>query len=208
LAWSLVAVALLGACAGRSAASQTAPSPAGDFRDLQLLTGPTLWKNIEGRTWFGVGRPTPEGDRLLNVLREFSTATPDQKRALLDDYPDGLDADRESAGRQYESLAGVRPQDAFLAPWLVDGINGYERAMLDLQATKSVIPASVLRRALNDGAFRAAYDSVPSFLDEDFLRTVGSLPPTLWNHIAAQPWYGDGLSDAELSLLTDRKSVV
>jgi hypothetical protein len=204
---ALVAAGILGslllvACGGAKAASQArAPVTAGPYRDIQALAGPALWDQIQKAEWFGGGNPTPDGQRLLEALRGFGQlATPEQRRLLLEEYSDGLGSDREAAAHEYEKEAGRTPQETLLAPWLADGLDGYERTVLDLQAGK-VLPAAVLRHALEDGAFRAAYEANPPFLDADFLHAVGALPPTLWNHIALQPWYTDGVSDAELSLL-------
>lgn len=171
------------------------------LNEARSYAGAALWSEIEKKAWFAGGSVTPDGLRLLEVLRSFGPlATTDDKKSLIQKYPNGIDEERAAAGQNFERRAIRSAQETFLASWLADGLDPYERVVLEL-ASGWPLPAAVLRRALEAGAFRAAYSASPASLSGDFLAAVGTLSPPMWSYVERQPWYGDGLSDAELTLL-------
>src|SRR5207253_5800087 len=104
---------------------------------------------------FGGGTPSTAGQHLLEVLQSFGPlGTAEEKQRLVDAYPDGIDDERDQAGRDYERQAIRTAQETFLASWLVDGIDDYEHKVFAIEA-ETILPSAALRHALEDGAFRS-----------------------------------------------------
>jgi hypothetical protein len=90
--------------------------------------------------------------------------------------------------------------EVILDSWLVDGVDRYERAVLD-EASERPVSVAALRRALSEGFFRETYASNPDLLTAVRIDAIGSLSPHVLELLEAEQWFNDGIDSYEASLL-------
>lgn len=160
-----------------------------------------VWARAESADWFSDGNATPDGARLLEALASAGPlVTLEHKLAILDAHPDGLSAEIAHAARQYSRMTVSDLDSALVAPWLLDGLDDYERAVLAATDDRT-IGASALRLAIERRFFEDLYDSHPEALTARRIDAVGSLSPIVFARAEQEPWFQDGLDDFGVSLL-------
>jgi hypothetical protein len=123
-----------------------------------------------------------------------------ERLALLDAYPDGIPQETLATAATYARMTLNSLHEVILEPWLVDGIDGYERAILAVAAERPISVAA-LRRALSEGFFRETYTANPALLTAVRIDAIGSLSPHVLALLEAEDWFGDGIDSYEASLL-------
>ncbi len=85
-------------------------------------------------------------------------------------------------------------------PWLADGIDDYERAIMAAVSERPVSSAA-LRHAMEEGFFRQTYETDPELLTAVRIDAVGSLSPHVLELLEKKDWFTDGIDSYEASLL-------
>lgn len=196
---------LTSACGGdgdTSGASPTVSTPATAtaIPYVSQLSEPVRLR-VEAAPWYNGGDYDPAAANLLGVITTGGALWRDtQSLELLDGYPEGIPDETLSLAKTYARMTLKSLHEVILDPWLVDGIDDYERAIMDL-ATERTISVAALRRAMTDGFFRETYKTDPDLLTPVRVDAIGSLSPHVLTLLEAEDWFSDGIDSYEASLL-------
>jgi hypothetical protein len=158
-------------------------------------------QQAEAASWYNRGDYTAAGANLLDVIVTGGPLWRDeQSLALLAAYPNGIDDESLATARTYARMTLTSLHEVILNPWLVDGLDDYERAILAAAAERPISIAA-LRRAIADGFFRDAYATNPETLTSLRIDAIGSLSPHILDLLETQEWFSDGIDSYEASLL-------
>jgi hypothetical protein len=156
---------------------------------------------VQAAPWYNGGKYGTEGAYLLDVI---ATGGPlwrdDSSIALMGAYPEGIPDETLSTARTYARMTLTSLHEVILDQWLVDGIDGYERAIL-AEASQRTISVAALRRALGEGFFRETYEANPALLTSVRIDAIGSLSPHVLGMLEQENWFSDGIDSYEASLL-------
>jgi hypothetical protein len=192
------------ACSKDDGAAQPTPTPLAASEDVSQYRGrlgADFWASAEDADWLDGDRATPDGARLLQVIAASGPLVNQERRlALLGAYPGGLGEETLSIATQYARLTIRDLYDVLDAPWLLDGVDDYEGAVLDAAAER-VISASALKLAIEQRFFEDLFDADPALLTSRRIDALGSLNPTILARAQQEPWFQDGLDDYDVSLL-------
>jgi hypothetical protein len=122
---------LVWACGGSAPLSEDQEAVRNLTERLEQRLGDSLWGEVEAQTWYQGPRTQPDGVRLLRTIEGLDGgAGPQQVRALLDAYPEGMS---ESTAAALARLVALGPVEEYLLrPWLRDGVSEDEAAVIDL----------------------------------------------------------------------------
>lgn len=184
---------------GASPAPETPPAPTA-IPYVSRLTEPVR-QRVEAAPWFNGGAYDEAGANILDVITSGGALWRDtDSQALLDAYPWGIAGETFSIAKTYARMTLKSLHEVILDPWLVDGIDDYERAIMDI-ATERTISVTALRRALAEGFFRQTYEANPELLTAVRIDAIGSLSPHVLELLEAEAWFSDGIDSYEASLL-------
>jgi hypothetical protein len=181
---------------GSSAAAATA-TPA----DYASLLGDAVWQRVQAASWYNDGDFDSFGANLMSFLTDHGPLWRDTDSiALLDVYPDGIPDETLSIAKTYARMTLRDVHEVIHDPWLADGIDDYERAVM---AAVSDRPVSVeaLRHAMEDGFFRQTYAEDPTLLTAVRIDAMGSISPHVLELLKTKDWFNDGIDSYEASLL-------
>jgi len=206
----LAGLALLAAaCGGDSPSDEPTPVPTSTaLTSYKSRLTDAVWDKIEQESWYNQGALSPEGERLLDVLVAAGGLWQDSDRtALLDVYPRGIDDLTWKIAGEYARMTLSSIFEVAREPWLTDGIDAYEEAVI-ATTQQRVVTAAALKRALQDGLFRTVYQTNPDSLTPLQIDAVGSLDARMMTYLQTQPWFRDGIDSYEVSLLSLLNSIV
>jgi hypothetical protein len=207
LAFSFVTAAT---CGGSNDPSSD-PGPAADYTaDEQRVSAAVdadLAKLSRGvgalarqQPWYAGGRTAPEFVELLDATGSYyRAASPDEVQALWARYPSGMQPGTLELLRTLVATAPVRK--VLASNWVTDGIDAYEKAVLGAARMYATTPSAVWLLALEQGAFRSAYDSDAASFDASILNPLSHLSRSVLDYAAGQDWFQDGLDTGDASLL-------
>ena len=182
-------------------ATQPAQVASVDVTQYRERLATELWDRIQDAPWLDGDKAAPDGARLLEVLASAGPLVSQERRlALLDAYPDGLSEERLAIARQYATWTVADLHDVLDAAWLLDGVDGYEQAILDA-ATERTISPTALKLAIEKRVFFDLFRSDPRLLTSRRIDALGSLDPAILARAEQEPWFKDGLDDYNVSLL-------
>ena len=198
--FAAIVALLLAACSGDGAPEMTpVPTSTPDPHAAQLSAA--VWQRVQASSWYNGGG---YGDKAANLLEVITTGGPlwrdADSLALLDAYPDGIPDETLATATAYARMTLNSLHEVILDAWLADGIDGYERAILD-EASERTISVAALRRALSEGFFRETYATNPDLLTSVRIDAIGSLSPHILELLEAEDWFSDGIDSYEASLL-------
>jgi hypothetical protein len=174
----------------------------------QSRVSAAVWQQVQGASWYNRGALSADGARLLDVMVSAGPLWQDSDRLeLLSDYPDGLDEATWHVASEYARMSLSNLYEIIREPWLTDGVDDYEKAVI-AAATQRVVSAAALRKALQDGLFRSSYDADPASLNSYIIDAVGSLDPRTLDYLKTQDWFNDGIDTYEASLLAILNTIV
>ncbi len=212
-----ILVVLLSACSGgNDAASNASPAatatstatassadgtPAALPIDYASQLGDTVWQRVQASPWYDDGSFDSAGTNLMSLLTDHGPLWRDSDSlALLDAYPDGIPDETLSVAKNYARMTLRDVHEVILDPWLADGIDDYERAIMATVSDRTV-SVSALRQAMEDGLFRQTYEEDPSLLTAVRIDAMGSLSPHVLELLKTKDWFNDGIDSYEASLL-------
>jgi hypothetical protein len=199
---------LVAACGGDSPSKQPAVPTSPALEGYKTRFSDAVWDKVEQASWYNQGALSPEGVRLLDVLVSAGGLWQEPDRlAVLDVYPRGLDDLTWEVTAEYARMTLSTVFEVVREPWIVDGIDAYEEAVIEATQQR-VVTAAALRRALQDGLFRTVYQSNPEGLNPLQIDAVGSLDAKMMSYLQTQPWFQDGVDSYEASLLSLLNSIV
>ncbi|HEX5141446.1 MAG TPA: hypothetical protein VFX19_10900 [Dehalococcoidia bacterium] len=205
---SLVLLLAAASCTG-DGFSKSSPQPTSTaLAGYQSRLSDTVWQKVQGASWYNDGALTPDGTRLLDVMIAAGPLWQDSDRLeLLADYPDGIDESTSHVAGEYARMSLSNLYEIIREPWLTDGVDDYERAVI-AAASQRVVSAAALRKTLQDGLFRASYEADPASLNPYIIDAVGSLDPRTLDYLETQDWFNDGIDTYEASLLAILNTIV
>ena len=196
---------LLTACGGGDDTLATTPpaqatATATAFPYLSQLSDAVRGR-VEAEPWYNGGNFDSNGANLLNLIVTGGALWRDaDSLRLLDAYPAGIPDETLVTAKTYARMTLTSLHEVILDTWLIDGIDDYERAVLDA-ASERTISVAALRRAMADGLFRQTYVTDPEELTSARIDAVGSLSPHVLELLEAENWFSDGIDSYEASLL-------
>jgi hypothetical protein len=198
----MLALAASIACSNDEGSPPVTPAPVAsvDVSQYRERLGADLWARAGGAAWLDGDKATPDGARLLEVLAGGRLVTAERKLELLGAYPEGLTEDRLAVANRYATWIIGNVHDVLVAPWILDGIDGYERAVLDAAGERTISP-SALKLAIDRRVFEDLYESDPELLTSRRIDALGSLDPAILARVEQEAWFQDGLDDYDVSLL-------
>lgn len=197
--YALTLVLLLAACSGGGESDPPEPTPTADPY-LGRLSEVVLAR-VQATSWYNDGDYGSAGSNVLEVITQRGPLWRDANSLeLLEVYPDGIPDETLASARSYARMTLRGLDEVILDPWLVDGVDDYERAILG-EASERSVSVSALRRALADGLFRPTYDSDPELLTSSRIDAVGSVSPHVLALLESKDWFSDGIDSYEASLL-------
>ncbi len=186
---------------GAPDAPQPAPVASEDISLYRERLGPELWQHVTDAAWLDGDQATPDGARLLEVVSSAGPLVSQERRlALLDTYAQGLSEERLAVARQYARWTVTGLHDVLDTPWLLDGIDDYEGAVLNAANERTISP-SALKLAIEKRFFLDLFQADPRLLTSRRIDALGSLNPTILARAEREPWFKDGLDDYDVSLL-------
>ena len=192
------------ACTRKEPAPESTPAAqvaTEDVSQYRERLGPELWAQVEDAAWLDGEKATPDGARLLEVIASGGPLVSQERRlALLAAYPEGLSEERLSVAGQYARMTIRGLHDVLDAAWLLDGVDDYERAVLDAAGERTISP-SALKLAIEKRFFFDLYRTDPKLLTSRRIDALGSLDPAILARAEQEPWFKDGLDDYDVSLL-------
>jgi hypothetical protein len=204
-----IAIVVAAACGGDQQSG--GPAPAATSTALvgyRERINDTVWEKVEEASWYNHGALSPEGLRLLDIMVSAGGLWQDSDRlALLDAYPRGIDETTWKVTGEYARMTLSTVFEVVREPWIKDGIDAYEEAVI-AATEERVVTAAALRRALQDGLFRTVYQTAPESLSSLQIDAVGSLDGKMMAYLQTQPWFQDGVDSYEVSLLSVLNSIV
>ena len=201
---AMVLLLLASACSGDDSPDAT-PTPAATATAAPVpfvsqLSEPVR-QRVEAASWYNGGDYAPPASNLLSVIASGGGLwRDDQSLALLDAYPDGIPDETLATAKTYARMTLTSLHEVILSPWLVDGIDEYESAIMGV-ATERTISVAALRRAMADGFFRETFRTDPDLLTPVRIDAIGSLSPHVLELLEAEAWFSDGIDSYEASLL-------
>ncbi|HWC30756.1 MAG TPA: hypothetical protein VG845_11815 [Dehalococcoidia bacterium] len=181
-----------------------APPPAEANVDVSRFRdrlGPEFWTEVQTADWIEGDAATPDGARLLEALATSGPlASRERKLAIAAAYPEGLSEEQLAVARQYARMAIREVHEILDAPWLLDGIDGYERAVFTAAGQRTIAP-SALKLAIEERFFVDLYETDPALVTSRRLDAMGALGDQLRTRVEQEPWFQDGLDDYDVSLL-------
>jgi hypothetical protein len=174
------------------------PLASADYEDR---VGEEVWRRVTQAAWYDSGRVTQDGLVLLDAIVSGGALWRDEDSlALLDAFPEGIPQETWLTAVDYARMTLATPHEVILEPWLIDGVDEYERAVLDVVGQR-VVSVVALRRALVEGIFREAFEASPESLNALQIDSIGSLPPSMLDVLRSEAWFNDGVDSYETSLL-------
>ncbi len=204
-----VTLVLAAACGGDQQSGGPTPVPtSAALASYRARLTDAVWQKVEDASWYNQGALSPEGMRLLDIMVSAGGLWQDTDRlGLLDAYPRGIDEPTWKVTGEYARMTLSTVFEVIREPWIRDGIDAYEEAVI-AATEERVVTAAALRRALQDGLFRTVYQTAPESLSSLQIDAVGSLDGKMMAYLQTQPWFQDGVDSYEVSLLSLLNSIV
>lgn len=189
------------ATATAEATNQPSSSPTATPAPLVTRLSPAVREAVEQADWYNGGNYDSAGANLLNVIATGGPLWRDAENlALVTTYPSGISDEVLSTATTYARMTLTSLHEVILAAWLADGVDDYERAILDA-ASERPISIAALRKAIAEGFFRETYATDPEELTSVRIDAIGSLSPRILDLLQAEAWFSDGIDSYEASLL-------
>lgn len=169
--------------------------------EYEAQLGEAAWQQVQTQAWYDDGRVSPDGLLLLDVVASGGPLwLGENSLTVIETYPDGIDALTWRSAERYARATLRTPHEVILEPWLADGVDTYEQAVLDAVSGRTVSIAA-LRRALEDGFFRETFEANLEGMGAIEIDALGSLQPRMLERLRDEGWFEDGISQYEASLL-------